>query len=174
MSAMDQDRTEQQTFSGGRFLRIILILWGVAVGAILIATTFAPYAAGVTDTVLHWTSHRHWHALHLETERPFFDLSTPVTVVKSYYSALYREDYGHLEQLTHSLFRDQIRQRQEHRKDAAPAAARTYQSFVFVQKQSTDEAVVVEKFHLFWRQGLRFSMQRQSDHWSIGALELLP
>jgi hypothetical protein len=171
---MDEDRTGQQTFGGRRFLRLILIFWGVAAGAILIAAAFAPYAARVTDAVLHWTSHRHWHALHLETARPFFDLATPVAVVKSYYSALYREDYGRLEHLTHGLFRDQIRQRQEHRKDVTPASAMTYQSFVFVQKQSADAAVVVEKFHLFWHQGLRFSMQRQSDRWSIGALELLP
>ena len=171
---MDEGRASQQRVSGGRFLRLILILWGIAVGAIIIAAAFAPYATAITDAVLHWTSHRHWHALYLETKQPFFDLTTPVAVVKSYYSALYRNDYRSLEHLTYGLFRDQIHQRQEHHQDTTPVAATTYQSFILVQEQHADEAVVVEKFHLFWHQGLRFSLRRQGDHWLIGTLELLP
>jgi hypothetical protein len=33
------------------------------------------------------------------------------------------------------------------------------------------EAVVVEKFHLFWKHGLRFVLQRQAGDWQIVGIE---
>jgi hypothetical protein len=34
--------------------------------------------------------------------------------------------------------------------------------------------VVVEKFHLFWQRGLRFSLQRSAADWYIVGVEMMP
>ena len=39
--------------------------------------------------------------------------------------------------------------------------------------QGDHEAIVFEKFHLFWKQGLRFLLQRQAGDWQIVGVEPL-
>jgi hypothetical protein len=121
--------------------------------------------------VLHQTVHRHWIRLALQTEQPFLDLSAPVHTVKSYYSALYRGDATAMEQLTTGPFREQMRLRLAQAEKSSSSAP--YRSYLHTETSVAQSAVVVEKFHLFWRRGLRFSLQRNAADWCISGVEIM-
>jgi hypothetical protein len=61
------------------------------------------------------------------------------------------------------------------RQAEAPAAPTdlTYRSYVHIEMQDEQQAVVVEKFHLFWQRGLRFSLRRTAADWHIVGIELV-
>jgi hypothetical protein len=129
----------------------------------------APHLGQIADIVLHHTIHRHWIRLTFEAERSFFDLSTPTRTVQSYYSALYQGNVTSMERLTQGAFRDQMRLRVASA-TAAPAFT-PYRSFVRAEMRGAHEAVVLEKFHLFWKHGLRFVLQRSASDWQIVGIE---
>jgi hypothetical protein len=56
---------------------------------------------------------------------------------------------------------------------ATAPAFTPYRSFVRTEMQGDHEAIVFEKFHLFWKQGLRFLLQRQAGDWQIVGVEPL-
>lgn len=152
-------------------VRIGGAIWLGLIVAVLLGALLAPHAGRLLDAGLHQTSHRQWTALRLQAETPFFDVSTPIQTVRSYYSALYRRDAAHMDRLTAGPFRQQMRQRLAH--GEAPSEAPVYRSFVTVAQQEGTAAVVIEKFHLFWQRGLRFSLQRTDAEWRIMRVGLL-
>ena len=147
------------------FVRIGGAIWLGLIVAVLLGALLAPHAGRLLDVGLHQTSHRQWTALQLRAETPFFDISTPIRTVHSYYSALYRGDAAHMDRLTDGSFRQQMRQRLAYAE--APSEAPAYRSFVTVAQQEESVAIVIEKFHLFWQRGLRFSLQRTDAEWRI-------
>src|SRR5439155_8658748 len=118
------------------------------------------YLGQIADLVRQQTVHRHWIRFALDAEQPFFDLSTPTRAVQSYYSALYQGNVTSMERLTRGAFREQMRLRVT-ATVTAPAFTPD-RSFVWTEMQGDREAVVVEKFHLFWKHGLRFLLQREA------------
>ncbi|MGQ4810380.1 hypothetical protein NKDENANG_03838 [Candidatus Entotheonellaceae bacterium PAL068K] len=165
----------EQTQSRGslrKFLRIAGTLWLVAVLALLIGAFLAPHMGRMVNFVLHQTAHRHWTRLTLHPERPYVDLSTPAHTVTSYYSALYRGDAAAMEHLTLGAFRQQMRQRLTHTE--ATASTLTYRSYLRTESLTDQNAIVLEKFHLFWQRGLRFRLQRQAADWRIVGVEVMP
>lgn len=153
----------------GRFLRVLGLIWLVGLGLILGGAIVAPYLGQITDTVLAQTMYRQWTRLALEVETPVFDRSTPVQTVRSYYSALYHGDAGRMSQLTTGSWREQMRQRLT-TTSTAPAFT-PYRSFVYIERQDEHTATVLEKFHLFWGNGLRFALQRDAAAWVIVRVE---
>jgi hypothetical protein len=107
----------------------------------------------------------------VDAEQPFFDLSTPTRAVQSYYSALYQGNVTNMERLTHGALREQMRLRVA--ATATAPAFTPYRSFVRTEMQGEHAAIVLEKFHLFWKQGLRFLLQRQAGDWQIVGVEPL-
>ncbi len=156
--------------SARKFLRILGILWVAAVCLTLAGALLAPHLGRILDFALHQTVYRRWTALRLFPTQPFFDLSTPQHTIKSYYSALYRGDTARMDQLTAGAFRAAMRQRLAHGR--AGQAPDTYRSYLYSVRQSSTHAEVLEKFHLFWSRGLRFSLRRQDTTWQVTAVEL--
>jgi hypothetical protein len=152
-------------------VRIGGAIWLGLIVAVLLGALLAPHAGRLLDAGLNHTSHRQWTALRLQGKTPFFDISTPIRTVHSYYSALYRRDAAHMDRLTAGSFRQQMRQRLAHAE--APSETPAYRSFVTVTRQEGPVAVVIEKFHLFWQRGLRFSLQRTDAEWHIIRVGLL-
>jgi len=154
-----------------RFLRVLGTIWLVVMVLTLGGVALAPHAGQIADVVLQQTVYRQWTRLTLEAEQAFFDVSTPVSTVHSYYSALYHGHLERMERLTQGAFREQMRLRLA---SASTAPAFTpYRSFLQVEMQGEQAALVSEKFHLFWQQGLRFRLQREAAHWHIVSLEPL-
>jgi hypothetical protein len=142
------------------------VLLAIGIGALL-----APHVERVADFVLHQTAYRSWTRLALPTAQPFFAAATPEDAVKSYYSALYRGDTVAMERLTSGPLREQLRQRLS--QSASLPANLLYSSYLQTQRAETQTAVVVEKLHLFWPQGLRFTLQQQTTGWRIMEIDLL-
>ena len=168
---MSPEGTPRQHVSRQRFLRLVGILWLIAVVAIGIGTLAAPYAGRLADFVLHQTVSRDWVRLTLRTEQPFFDLSSPQSTLKSYYSALYRGDAAALQRLTAGAFRAQMQSRLSDTSVASTPSA--YRSYLHTEMNHTAQAVVVEKFHLFWPRGLRFTLQHGRPGWQIVSVDLM-
>jgi hypothetical protein len=168
MHQSDQDR---HAASPRKFLRVLVILWATAVLAILLGAVVAPHLGRMADFLLHQTAHRHWQSLTLQTAQPFFDLSSPEHAIKSYYSARYRGDTAIMERLTAGVFREQMRQWLAYA-EASPDNV-SYHSYLRTEMSGAQQAVVVEKSHLFWQRGLRFSLQRHAADWHIVGVELL-
>jgi len=166
---MNQESETPQPDTRLKFLRVLGTIWLVVVVLTLGGAVLAPYAGQIADFVLHQTVQRPWTRLTFDAERPFFDLSTPTRAVQSYYSALYQGNVTHMERLTQGVLRDQMRQRTAHA-TAAPAFT-PYRSFVRAEMRSDHEAVVREKFHLFWKHGLRFLLRRDASEWRIVHIE---
>ena len=154
-----------------RFLRVLGTIWLVIMVLTLGGAALAPYLGQIADVVLQQTVHRHWTRLTLEAEQPFFDLSTPTRAVQSYYSALYQGNVTHMERLTHGPLREQMRFRAAATTTAL--AFMPYRSFLWTEMQGDREAIVLEKFHLFWKHGLRFLLQRGAEDWQIVHVEPL-
>jgi len=166
---MNQEPEAPQPDTRLRFLRVLGTIWMVVVALTLAGAVLAPHLGQIADFALHQTVHRHWARLTLDAERPFFDLSTPTRAVQSYYSALYQGSVTSIERLTQGALREHMRLRVE---DARTAPAFTpYRSFVRAEMRDDHEAVVLEKFHLFWKHGLRFLLQRDAGDWQIVSIE---
>ena len=166
---MNQEPEAPQPDTRLRFLRVLGTIWMVVVALTLAGAVLAPHLGQIADFALHQTVHRHWARLTLDAERPFFDLSTPTRAVQSYYSALYQGSVTSIERLTQGALREQMRLRVA---DARTAPAFTpYRSFVRAEMRDDHEAVVLEKFHLFWKHGLRFLLQRDAGDWQIVSIE---
>jgi len=166
---MNQEPAAPQPDSRLRFLRVLGIVWLVVVALTLTGALLAPHLGQIADFALHQTVHRHWARLSFDAERPFFDLSTPTRAVQSYYSALYQGSVASIERLTQGALREHLRLRVV---DARTAPALTpYRSFVRTEMRGDHEAVVLEKFHLFWKHGARFLLQRHTGDWQIVAIE---
>jgi hypothetical protein len=168
---MRQENETRQQDSRRKFLRVVGTLWVAAVLATLVGALVAPYLGRMADFVLHQTVHRHWTRLALQIEQPFLDLSAPVHTVKSYYSALYHGDAAAMERLTTGPFREQMRLRLAHAEKTSNSPP--YRSYLRTETSAAQSAVVVEKFHLFWQHGLRFSLQRNAADWCISGVELI-
>ena len=168
----DQDLEAPQPDGRLKFLRILGTLGLALVVLTLAGAALAPYAGRITDVFLHQTLYRQWAPLTLDGDKAFLHLSTPAQTVRSYYSALYHGDITSMERLTAGPFREQMRQRLVHA-STAPAFT-SYHSYVQTEMQGDREALVREKFHLFWQRGLRFALQREATDWQIVGLELLP
>jgi hypothetical protein len=169
--AMCQDEQTERPDSRRKFLRIVVTLWGIAVLGTLIGALVTPHLGSMADFVLHQTVHRGWTRLILRTEQPFFDLSTPVHAVKSYYRALYHGDASAMERLTAAPLHEQMRLRLA--AAGTPPNPQPYHSYLRTEVQEAQSAVVVEKFHLFWQRGLRFMLRRHAAEWYIVGMELL-
>ena len=166
---MNQEPAAPQPDTRRRFLRVLGIIWLVVVVFTLAGTLLAPYLGQIVDFALHQTVQRHWTRLTFDAERPFFDLSTPTRAVQSYYSALYQGNVTNIERLTQGAWREQLRLRVASAR-AAPAFT-PYRSFVRAEIRGDHQAVVLEKFHLFWPHGLRFLLQRDAADWQIVSIE---
>ena len=157
-------------------LKFIRIVGGAALALVIVvvaATYTAPHVGRVTDVVLNHTWHRDWTPLTLPADEAFFDLSTPLLAVRSYYSALYQADATNLPRLAVEPFREQLRLRLQHAETPSGADRITYRSYLFTVMQGGGRAVVTEKFHLFWQRGLRFQLQRTAAGWSIASVSLV-
>jgi hypothetical protein len=108
----------------------------------------------------------------LYVERRFFDLSTPRATIKSYYSALYREDAVAMQQLTSGVLQEQMRLRMS--KSQPATGPSVYRSYLRTTKSEAQDVMVVEKFHLFWQQGLRFHLRQAGVAWRIDQVRQLP
>ena len=166
---MNQEPEAPQPDTRLRFLRVLGTIWIVVVALTLAGAILAPYLGQIADFVLHQTVHRHWARLTFDAERPFLDLSTPTRAVQSYYSALYQGNVTSIERLTQGTLREHMRLRMAYGK-TAPAFT-SYRSFVRTAMRGDHEAVVLEKFHLFWKHGLRFLLQRDASDWQIVHIE---
>ena len=166
---MNQEPEAPQPDTRLRFLRVLGTIWIVVVALILAGALLAPYLGQVADFALHQTVHRQWIRLTLDAEQPFFDLSTPTRAVQSYYSALYQGSVTSIERLTQGVLREQMRLRVASAR-TAPAFT-PYRSFVRAEMRGDHEAMVLEKFHLFWKHGLCFVLQRDAGDWQIVHIE---
>lgn len=169
---MAPNHQEPQKPLPGKFLRLLGILWVSLVGLLLLGNALAPHLGRCTDVMLQYVWHWDWTVLTLDAEQRFFDLSTPESAIKSYYSALYRGDATHMAFLTQGSFAEQMRQRVQTGATVSGQPPTTYRSYVTIRSQTATDAEVIEKFHLFWQQGLRFSLRRATT-WHIVALEAL-
>jgi hypothetical protein len=77
-----------------------------------------------------------------------------------------------MERLSDGVFRQLMQQRLAHR--ASTFQPTLYRSYTYLEDQDDARAVVIEKFHLFWGQGLRFYLERTDFDWRIVQLALLP
>lgn len=169
-----ENRTEVSPSRVGlpTFVRIGGAIWlGVIVVAIM-AALVAPYAGRLLDLGLHQTLHYSWTEMQLQLDQSFFDLSTPMKTIHSYYSALNRVDSESMARLTDGPFRRQIQQRLTRAEPVFEPSL--YRSYVIVEKQSDSRALVLEKFHLFWQRGLRFSLQQVDTEWRIIQVAVVP
>ncbi len=155
-----------------KYVRVVGTIWLVVLGAVIIGVLLAPHMGRIIDVVLHQTSHRQWTAIRLQPDVVYFNRSTPIQAVQSYYSALYRANLSDMEALTDGALREHLRRRMKHREVALEAE--TYRSFARVAETEATRAVVEEKFHLFWRQGLRFVMRDAADGWRVVEVTSLP
>ena len=157
-------------------LKFIRIVAGIAAALIVVVTVTvytAPHVGRITDAVLNLAWHREWTRLTLPAGEAFHDLSTPAQSIRSYYSALYRGDATHLAQLAVGPFHEQLRLRLQHAEPPPDADPIVYRSYLLTVLQGGGRAVVTEKFHLFWRHGLRFHLQRTAHGWSISELAMV-
>lgn len=158
--------------SPSRFLRVVGSLWLFVIVAILVGALTYPYIGRMTDMVLAQTTHRTWTPLSLDLQRPYFDRTTPARTIKSYYSALYRADASAMARLTAGPFRTQMHQRLAAAESVT--AQPTYRSYLLTESRQSHQAVITEKFHLFWQRGLRFILRRSGTDWHLVGVELLP
>ncbi len=169
---MDQQTHTEPRGSSRRFLRIVGTLWLAAILMLLVGALLAPHLGRIVDFVLHQTTQRHWTRLTLHPEQLYVDLSAPIPTVTSYYSALYRGDAAAMDRLTLGAFRQQMRRR------VASAEAMvdmpTYRSYLRLERSTDQDAIVLEKFHLFWQRGLRFRLQRRAATWRLVGVEGVP
>ncbi len=155
-----------------KYIRVVGSIWLTLILAVLISVVMAPYVGRIVDTALHQTSHRQWTAIRLQPQEVYFDRSLPIRAVQSYYSALYRASANDMDALTAGPLREQMQERMRHREVAADAEV--YRSFAQVAEQEAAWAVVEEKFHLFWKRGLRFVMTSAADGWRVVQVTPLP
>jgi hypothetical protein len=155
-----------------KYVRVAGTIWLVLLSAVVIGALLAPHVGRFIDVVLHHTSHRQWTAIRLQPTVVYFDRSMPIHTVRSYYSALYRVSASDMAALTGGALREQMRHRMQDREAAVEAAI--YRSFARVVEKAESRAVVEEKFHLFWRQGLRFVLQDAADGWRVVEVASLP
>jgi hypothetical protein len=148
-----------------KYVRLVGTIWLALLIAVVIAVLLAPHVGRIVDVILLQTSHRQWTVLRLQPDEVFFNRSMPIHTVRSYYSALYRGNANDMEALTASALREQMRRRMMYREVAQEVAM--YHSFVRVIEETATRAVVEEKFHLFWRQGLRFVMHYATEGWRV-------
>jgi hypothetical protein len=160
------------TDTRAKFLKVLGLVWGGAILAVVLVALFATHAGRMADFVLHQTAHRDWSRLTLHVERRFFDLSTPLDTIKSYYSALYRGDADAMQQLTSGVMQQQMRPRMAEAQRATGPSV--YRSYLRVAASAAQNAIVVEKFHLFWQQGLHFHLRQNGAAWHIDRVQLLP
>ena len=156
------------------FLRVVGTVWLVLVLSILVSAALAPHMAPITDFLLHQTFYRRWIRVTLPAHQAVSDASTPVAAVQSYYSALYQGDALRLGRLTRGAFGAQVQQRLRSAESGRVRDPITYRSYLWTERYAEQEAVVHEKMHLFWRQGLRFSLQRLGTDWTIVAVDVMP
>jgi hypothetical protein len=169
---MPEEEKIARPASSHRFLRVVGVLWLVVIGAILVGALLAPYVGRMADFVLSQTTHRDWTRLTLEVTQPYFDLTAPEHTIKSYYSALYRGDAAAMARLTEGPLHTQMQQRMA---QAEPSTEqRTYRSYLLPERRQPRQAVITEKFHLFWQRGLRFVLKRTGPDWRIVAVSLIP
>ena len=154
-----------------RFVRVLGTLWLGAIGAIIVGALLAPHIGRITDSVLHLTTYRDWTRVTLDTNTPYFDLSSPVTAIKSYYSALYRGDGTRMERLTTGAAQRQMRARMAHAE--AATSDTMYRSYLYVDRSSDVAVVITETFHLFWKRGLRFALQKEASDWRIAHITVV-
>ena len=159
-------QTSPERFLKGLGIVSLLLLVALSAGVWL-----APHLGRLLDFVLHQTAYRHWTRLTLHSTLPFLEVSTPEQAVKSYYSALYHGDTVAMTRVTVGPFRDQMRQRLA--QTLGTIDLPLYASYLETHSVDAQTAVVVEKFHLFWSHGLRFTLQRQTTDWAIVGIELL-
>lgn len=160
------------TDTRSRFLKVAALVWGGAILAVVIVTLGAPQVGRMVDFVLHQTTYRDWSRLALRVERRFFDLSTPLDTIKSYYSALYRGDAAAMQQLTSGVMQKQMQPRMA--KAQRVTGPSVYRSYLRVAPSAAQNVIVVEKFHLFWQQGLHFHLRQDGVAWHIDRVRLLP
>jgi hypothetical protein len=153
-----------------KYVRVAGTIWLVLLFAVLIGVLLAPHVGRMIDVVLHQTSHRQWTVIRLQPDVVYFDRSMPIRTVRSYYSALYRVSASDMEALTDGALREQMRRHMPYREVAKEVAI--YRSFARVTEETATRAVVEEKFHLFWRHGLRFVMHYTADGWRV--VEVVP
>lgn len=155
-----------------KYIRVVGSIFLTVLLAVVISLVMAPYMARIVDTALHQTSHRQWTAIRLQPQEVYFDRSLPIRTVQSYYSALYRASASDMDTLTAGPLREQMQRRMHHRE--ATANAEVYRSFALVAEQEANWAVVEEKFHLFWKRGLRFVMNASEEGWQVVQVTSLP
>lgn len=153
-----------------KFIKVAGLIWGSAILLIVLIALLAPYFGRIADIVLHQTAYRDWVHLVLISERKFFDASTPFDTIKSYYSALYLGDDDAMQRLTSGAFQHQIRGRM--RGAQLPDSTMTYRSYLHAAIAAPQQAVVAERFHLFWRRGLVFHLRRRDGVWRISQVQL--
>lgn len=155
-----------------KYVRVVGTIWLTLLVAVVIGVLLAPHIGRMIDVVLHQTSHRQWTAIRLQPDVVYFDRSRPIRAVQSYYSALYRVSVSDMDALTDGALREQMQHRMPYREAAKDAAV--YRSFARVSEETATRAVVEEKFHLFWRQGLRFVVHYATDGWRVVEVTPLP
>ena len=155
-----------------KFMRVVGGAAAVVAIVVVVGAYALPHAGRLADVVLNHAWHRDWTRLTLPTDEAFFDLSTPVLAVRSYYSALYQGDATNLTELAAGPFREQLRLRLQHAEAPADADRVIYRSYLLTVMQGGGRAVVNEKFHLFWQHGLRFQLRRTRAGWTITRVTL--
>jgi hypothetical protein len=156
--------------SPAKFLKVVGLLWGGAILLVLLIAWLPPHIGRIADMVLHQTTYRDWVHLVLTSERKFFDYSTPFNTLKSYYSALYLADADAMRRLTTGAFQQQMRARM--RNAQPPDNVITYRSYLRTSASAAQQAVVAERFHLFWRRGLIFHLHYRDGGWRIAQVQL--
>lgn len=153
-----------------KFLKVVGLLWGGAILLVILIALLPPHMGRMADVLLHHTAYRGWVHLRLTSERKFFDHSTPFNTIKSYYSALYLGDADVMQRLTTGAFQQQMRARM---RDAQLSDGTiTYRSYLHTELSKAQQAVVAERFHLFWRQGLVFDLRYRDGVWRIAQVQL--
>ncbi len=155
-----------------KYIRVVGTIWLVGLCAVIVGALLAPHMGRIVDVTLNWTSHRQWQVIRLQPGVAYFDRSTPIHTVQSYYSALYRVHASDMAALTDGVLREQMRCRMQYR--GAASEATFYRSFARVKEETATRVVVEEKFHLFWREGLQFVLHEGADGWRIVEVAGLP
>ena len=155
-----------------KYVRVAGAIWLAVVAAVIIGALLAPHMGRIIDVAMHLTSHRQWTAIRLQPREAYLDRSGPIRLVRSYYSALYRASAPDMETLTDGALREQMRRRMAYREASEDMG--TYRSFARVTEEAATRVVVEEKFHLFWRQGLRFVAHHAADGWRLVEVAGLP
>lgn len=154
-----------------KFIKVVGLLWGGAVLLIILIALLAPHFGRLADIVLQQTTYRDWMHLVLTSERKFFDRSTPFNTIKSYYSALYLGDADAMQRLTTGTFQQQVWARM--REAQIPDNTMIYRSYLHTATSVPQQAVVAERFHLFWRQSLVFHLRLRDGAWRISRVQLV-